>query len=56
LTPKTPPVVAIAVKALRNDIQQVTGTAPALDSSQRAKSHSILVGTLGQSQLIDALI
>ncbi|MDQ8187665.1 glycosyl hydrolase 115 family protein, partial [Pelagicoccus sp. SDUM812002] len=50
-------VVRIAAEALAADIESVTGIAPPVSSEAPAKrSRPILVGTLGQSPLIDSLV
>jgi hypothetical protein len=50
-------VVGIAVRALRDDVRRVTGTAPKVaTTAPPAGSSPILVGTLGRSVLIDGLV
>lgn len=50
-------VVRIAAQALRDDIGRVTGLLPTVSTGAPAgNSEPILVGTLGQSSLIDALV
>jgi hypothetical protein len=49
-------VVRIAAQALKNDIRLVTGSTPALDSSNGLQSYSVIIGTIGKSKLIDQLI
>ncbi|MBD5782466.1 glycosyl hydrolase 115 family protein [Pelagicoccus sp. NFK12] len=50
-------VVRIAAEALAADIQRVTGTAAqASSTAPAADSQPILIGTLGQSPLIDSLV
>lgn len=50
-------VVRIAAQALCEDIERVTGLRPSLSTAVPAEnSEPILVGTLGQSSLIDALV
>jgi hypothetical protein len=49
-------VVAIAAQALREDIHQITGFYPELTTDSPRGSSVILIGTLGQSPLIDALV
>ncbi len=49
-------VVGIAARALRDDIERVTGVVPTLSpAAPAAGSTPILIGTLGRSSLIDAL-
>lgn len=45
-----------AVNNLSDDIRKVTGTASTVVSSTNAANGSIIVGTIGQSRLIDKLI
>lgn len=50
-------VVGIAAKLLSEDIKRVTGTKPAVKSDAASLArHAILIGTIGKSPLIDALI
>ena len=49
-------VVGVAVEALRDDIERVTGQLPVISSAQPSSSKAILIGTLGQSPLIDSLV
>jgi hypothetical protein len=49
-------VVAVAAEALRDDIQRVTGLTPDVNTDTPQASSVILVGTLGQSPLIDGLV
>ncbi|MCU7550644.1 glycosyl hydrolase 115 family protein [Chitinophagaceae bacterium LB-8] len=50
------PVVRIAAKALKEDIKLVTGITAALDSSNALQPYSVIIGTIGNSKLIDQLI
>lgn len=57
VSPTDAPGVRRAARDLRLDLQRVTGTAPALDSSGTfAAQHLVIVGTLGQHPVIDALV
>jgi hypothetical protein len=50
-------VVGIAAKALRDDIERVTGLVPELSTTApEAGSTPILIGTLGRSPFIDSLV
>jgi len=49
-------VVAIAAEALRDDIQHVTGLRPEISTDTPQASSAILIGTLGNSSLIDGLV
>jgi hypothetical protein len=50
-------VVGIAARTLRDDVQRVTGSVPAVATGAPvAGSSPILVGTLGRSPLIDGLV
>lgn len=49
-------VVAIAAEALRDDIQRVTGLRPDVGMGVPQDSSVILIGTVGQSPLIDELV
>jgi Glycosyl hydrolase family 115/Gylcosyl hydrolase family 115 C-terminal domain len=49
-------VVGIAANALRDDIQRVTGLTPVVSTDTPASNEAILIGTLGNSPLIDALV
>jgi autotransporter-associated beta strand protein len=49
-------VVRIAANALRDDIQRVTGIAPAVSTVAPSASEAILIGTVGTSPLIDSLV
>ncbi|MDI6402856.1 glycosyl hydrolase 115 family protein, partial [Balneolaceae bacterium ANBcel3] len=49
-------VVGVAAGALRKDIQRVTGLQPELDTGVPQASTAILIGTIGQSPLINGLI
>ena len=49
-------VVRVAAEALRDDIERVTGYVPVISTAQPSSSKAILIGTLGQSNLIDGLV
>jgi hypothetical protein len=50
-------VVEIAARLLSEDIEQVTGIQPTItDGLVRAEGRTVVIGTIGQSQLIDQLI
>jgi hypothetical protein len=49
-------VVHIAAGAIQNDVNLVTGTIPVLDSTTIAPSSGLIVGTVGESRLIDQLV
>ncbi|ROQ18413.1 glycosyl hydrolase family 115 (putative glucuronidase) [Marinimicrobium koreense] len=49
-------VVEIAARALRDDVERVTGLSPKASSEIPSTSTAILVGTLGKSPLIDELV
>ena len=49
-------VVEVAAEALRDDIQRVTGLRPEMNTDFQGGSPAILIGTLGQSPLIDRLV
>lgn len=49
-------VVKIASEALRDDIEQVTGLRASVSTDTPQSAQAILVGTLGQSPLIDELV
>jgi hypothetical protein len=48
-------VAAIAVKALQNDIELVTGVKPVIAGQCPGTGMQVLIGTLGQSAIIDEL-
>jgi len=45
-----------AIGDLQNDIERVTGIKPALKTSEELASYEIVIGTLGNSKLIDQLV
>lgn len=45
-----------AIGDLRNDIERVTGVKPSLETSGSSAEYEIIVGTFGQSSLIDKLV
>jgi len=49
-------VVEITAQALRDDIERVTGIKPQLSTSAPKGDSAIIIGTLGQSDLIDKLV
>ena len=50
-------VVCIAVKHLAQDICSITGKLPKItSSSQKLSDHSVIIGTIGKSKLVDQLI
>jgi autotransporter-associated beta strand protein len=50
-------VVGIAARALRDDVQRVTGLTPTISSnSPTASANAVFIGTVGESTLIDGLI
>ena len=49
-------VVQVAAEALRDDIQRVTDQRPQVSTDAPQMSHAVLIGTIGQSPLIDGLI
>lgn len=49
-------VVQVAAEALRDDIQRVTDQRPQVSTDAPQMSHAVLIGTIGQSRLIDGLI
>lgn len=49
-------VVQLAAEALRDDIQRVTGLRPEVSRATPRAPRAILIGTLGQSSLIDDLV
>ncbi|WP_170941618.1 glycosyl hydrolase 115 family protein [Cellvibrio mixtus] len=49
-------VVQLAAEALRDDIQRVTGLRPEVSTATPRAPRAILIGTLGQSSLIDDLV
>lgn len=49
-------VVGIAAKALSDDVQRVTGLLPVVSTNTPSSAEAILIGTIGQSPLIDGLI
>ncbi|KAJ9458232.1 hypothetical protein DIPPA_06774 [Diplonema papillatum] len=49
-------VVGIAAKALRDDVQRVTGLLPRVSTRAPRAAEAILIGTIGASPLIDGLI
>ena len=49
-------VVGVAAEALRGDVERVTGQIPVVSTAQPSSSKAILIGTLGQSDLIDGLV
>ena len=49
-------VVQLAAEALRDDIQRVTGLLPEVSTGTPHVPRAILIGTLGQSSLIDDLV
>lgn len=49
-------VVEVAAEALRDDIQRVTDQRPQVSTDAPQMSHAVLIGTIGQSPLIDGLI
>jgi hypothetical protein len=56
-SPADAAVVGIAAAALRDDIQQVAGLSPTLSTNPPAAGdNAVLIGTLGQSPLIDNLV
>ena len=50
------PVVRIAARALKDDIKNITGIAPDLDSANGVQPLNVIIGTIGKSRLIDQLI
>jgi hypothetical protein len=50
------PVVKIAAKALKEDVQLVTGMVPDLDSTGKFRSFMVIIGTIGKGGLVDQLI
>lgn len=49
-------VVGIAAKALRDDIQRVTGVTPVVSTATPAAPGAIFIGTIGKSSLIDSVV
>ncbi len=49
-------VVAKAAKALGDDVQRITGWLPSVSTETPSTSEAILIGTIGNSPLIDGLI
>ena len=50
------PGVTIAANNLQSDISRVTGIAPAVQNAENSSANSILIGTIGKSQIIDRLV
>ncbi|MBW8687380.1 glycosyl hydrolase 115 family protein [Chitinophaga rhizophila] len=50
------PVVQLAATALKQDIQLVTGSSPEIDTTGVVRAQCVIIGTLGQSQLIGKLV
>jgi hypothetical protein len=50
------PGVVRAVGDLRSDLARVTGVSPDIDTENHPGRHSVLIGTIGRSPLIDGLI
>src|SRR5690606_8493803 len=49
-------VVQLAAEALRDDIARVTDLRPDISTDTPSTEYAILIGTIGQSPLIDGLI
>lgn len=49
-------VVGVAANALAGDIRTVTGRQPAIKAAAEAHHYPIIIGTLGQSSVVDPLI
>ena len=49
-------VVSIAAEALQNDLQEMSGEKPAINTGPISEEYPVIIGTIGQSKLIDALI
>ncbi|MEJ2502700.1 MAG: glycosyl hydrolase 115 family protein [Gemmatimonadota bacterium] len=50
------PAVHHAVRSLRDDLERVTGTAPALDTDAAPTGEVVLIGTVGGGGVVDELI
>lgn len=49
-------VVRVAAEALADDIERVTGLVPSVSTETPTAQQAVLIGTIGQSSLIDGLI